>query len=251
MPEIPHDWFADEDFWTAAYPFMFPEERFAKAAEQVDKIQRLAGFELRTVLDLCCGPGRHSVQFAQRGYQVTGVDRSACLLEKARQHAATENLNIEWIEQDMRAFRRPECFDLAVNLFTSFGYFDDDAENRGVLGNVFESLKPGGAFIIDTLGKEPLARDFKPTGADEVPGAGWMIQRRTVSDDWSRISVEWLLIREGTVRTYGFRHWLYSGRELKEMLRAAGFAEVQLFGNLDGIPYGAEAQRLVAVARKG
>ena len=141
MPEIPHDWFADEDFWAAAYPFMFPEERFVKAAEQVDKILRLAGFEPRTVLDLCCGPGRHSAQFAKRGFRVTGVDRSPFLLQKARQCAAAENLDIEWIEQDMRAFRRPEGFDLAVNLFTSFGYFDDDAENRAVLRNVLPSTR--------------------------------------------------------------------------------------------------------------
>jgi hypothetical protein len=71
-----------------------------------------------------------------------------------------------------------------------------------------------------------------------------------VSDDWCRVSVEWLLIQNDTVRRLGFRHWLYSGRELKEMLRAAGFAEVTLFGNLDGIAYGPEAERLIAVARK-
>jgi SAM-dependent methyltransferase len=250
MPEPPHDWFADEDFWEAAFPFMFPEARFANAAEQAEKVLKLVGAEPQCILDLCCGPGRHSVPLAKMGYRVTGVDRSPFLLNKARHSAVAAGLDIEWVEQDIRDFRRPASFDLAINLFTSFGYFEDDAENRAVLRNVFESLTSGGAFVIDTLGKEPFARIFQPAGADEVPGAGWMIQRRTVSDDWSRVSVEMLLIQNNVVRTHGFRHWLYSGRELKEMLRAAGFAEVRLYGNLDGIDYGPEAQRLVAVARK-
>lgn len=250
MPEIPHNWFADEDFWATAFPFMFPEARFTNALQQVDKLLKLAGAEPQSVLDLCCGPGRHSVPFAKRGFQVTGVDRSPFLLHKAREYAAAENVDVEWIEHDMRTFRRRECFDLVINLFTAFGYFDDAAENQAVLGNVFESLRPGGTFVIDTLGKETLARTFQPTVADEVPGAGLMIQRCTVCDDWSRVASEWLTIRDGTVRTHRFRHWLYSGRELKEVLRTAGFAEVQLFGNLGGINYDSEAQRLVAVARK-
>ncbi len=250
MPEIPHDWFTDESFWEAAFPFLFPEARFAHAITQVDNVLKLAGTEPESLLDLCCGPGRHSIEFARRGLDVTGVDRSPYLLSKAHKAATEEQLDIEWIEQDMRDFRRPESFDLAINLFTSFGYFEDDAENLAVLRNVYDSLKPGGTFVIDTLGKEPLARIFEPMRVQEVPGSGWMIQKAAIIDDWNRIFVEVLLVGEEGTSSHGFRHWLYSGREMKEMLRGAGFAEIQLMGNLGGSPYGSEADRLVAVARK-
>ena len=69
-------------------------------------------------------------------------------------------------------------------------------------------------------------------------------------DDWCRIHNEWTLIKEGRTQTFGFEHAIYSGRELKERLLAAGFRQVRLFGNLEGAPYGLDAARLIAVATK-
>ena len=80
------EWFENESFWRAFYPKMFNENRFAAADGQVRQVLRLAGKRRGAVLDLCCGPGRHSVAFAKRGWQVTGVDRSQFLLNKARSH---------------------------------------------------------------------------------------------------------------------------------------------------------------------
>jgi hypothetical protein len=71
-----------------------------------------------------------------------------------------------------------------------------------------------------------------------------------VRDDWTRVSNQWTLLKDGHAKDFIFEHTIYSGRELKERLLAAGFRHVQLFGSLLGIPYGLEAQRLVAVARK-
>jgi 2-polyprenyl-3-methyl-5-hydroxy-6-metoxy-1,4-benzoquinol methylase len=71
-----------------------------------------------TVLDLCCGPGRHAVELARRGFQVTGVDACGFLLDRAAEHAARANLTADWVKQDMRRLLRPEAFDLACNLFT-------------------------------------------------------------------------------------------------------------------------------------
>ena len=104
---------------------------------------------------------------------------------------------------------------------------------------------------IDTKGKECLAEVFSPAGCDEVPDQGLFLQRSEVLDDWCRVRVEWLLIEGERVRRFAFTHWLYSGRELRAMLLAAGFATVSLYGHLDGSPYGPGAPRLVAVARKG
>ena len=113
------EWFEDESFWMEMYPFMFPEERFKAAEEQVEKILSLVGFQGSSVLALCCGPGRHSIVLARRGFTVTGVDRTPFLLEKAKQRAKTENVNVEWILSDMRNFIRPNAYELVLNLFTS------------------------------------------------------------------------------------------------------------------------------------
>src|SRR3954453_16554332 len=121
-------WFEEDDFWRDLYPYMFPVERLAAAPEQVSQILALAGVSGGDVLDLCCGPGRHSVEFARQGFRVTGVDRSPYLLDRAREHAATAGTSIEFVREDMREFCRPDAFDLAVNLFTSFGYFEHQDE---------------------------------------------------------------------------------------------------------------------------
>src|SRR5438477_7484485 len=101
------EWFEDESFWIEMYPYMFPEERFNIAEEQVEKALALTGLQPGTVLDLCCGPGRHSVALAARGIKVTAVDRTEFLLNKARQRAAEMNAEIEFVLSDMRHFLRP------------------------------------------------------------------------------------------------------------------------------------------------
>ena len=117
------EWFEDESFWIATYPFLFSETRFEAAEQHLDDILDLVGMDSGSVLDLCCGPGRIAIPLAQRGFRVTAVDRSPFLLEKGMERAAHENLNIEWVEKDMREFERPAAFDLVLNLNTSFGYF--------------------------------------------------------------------------------------------------------------------------------
>ena len=96
------------------------------------------------MLDLCCGPGRFSIELAKRGFRVTGVDRTRFLLGKAKSREKKAGVKVEWVESDMRDFVRPGAFDLALSMFTSFGYFDDKADDLRVLRQVCESLKPGG-----------------------------------------------------------------------------------------------------------
>jgi ubiquinone/menaquinone biosynthesis C-methylase UbiE len=86
-------WFEDESFWSEMYPFMFPEERFRLAEEQIEKALALVGYKEGTVLDLCCGPGRHSLALAKRGIQVTAVDRSEFLLHKAKEETIGKKIS--------------------------------------------------------------------------------------------------------------------------------------------------------------
>lgn len=249
MPESKPEWFADDALWAATYSTMFPESRLAQAPAEIERILALVGQPPTDVLDLACGPGRHSVLLAQRGLRVTAVDRSPFLLEKARRRAADRHVTVEWIQQDMREFVRPDAFDLALSLFTSFGFFRNPAENQHVLENVHMSLRPGGSLVMDMMGKEILARIFTPTSAQEIP-EGLLVQRRQAVNDWSMMYNQWILLAGGRQTTFELEHWLYSGWELRQMLEAAGFHDIRLFGNLEGDPYGPAATRLVALARK-
>ncbi len=191
------DWFESEALWARFFSFMFTDAHFTAAVENVPKIVALTGVTGGSVLDLACGPGRFAVAFAQAGFRVTGVDRTRFLLDKARERATQAGATVEWVEQDMREFLRPDAFDLALNVYTSFGYFDDPAENRRVLESILASLKPGGTFVFEHIGKELLAGRFQPTQADNLADGSIMIQRRKVIDDWSRIDVEWIILEGG------------------------------------------------------
>jgi SAM-dependent methyltransferase len=249
-PPSSDDWFLDEEFWAATFPFMFPPSSFADAAEHVGDLLALADLAFGSVLDLACGPGRFSVPLAQRGFLVTGVDSTGFLLDKARAFAASVPVHVEWVQEDMRNFVRPGAFDLAINLFTSFGYFDSPRENQSVLENVAASLKPGGVLVLDVMGKEIVASIFQPTRSREIPGEGILVYRCLGIEDWSRIENEWLLISGRGVRTFRLRHWLYAGAELRDLLLSSGFSAVELKGSFKGAAYGPGAERLIAVARK-
>jgi SAM-dependent methyltransferase len=244
------EWFEKDVFWKELYPFMFPGERIEAAREDVDQILFLTKFKKGKALDLCCGPGRHTVEIARRGIEVTAVDRSPFLLNKAKARARKAKVRVEWVKQDMRRFVRPKYFDLILNLFTSFGYFDDKNDDLKVLRNIYESLKPGGACVLEMMGKENLARIFLPTSSQALPDGSLLVQRHKIFDDWTRIRNEWILIRKGKATTFIFHHTIYSGQELKERLLNTGFSQVKLYGDLMGSDYNNEAARLVAVAFK-
>ncbi|MGD0775050.1 MAG: class I SAM-dependent methyltransferase [Candidatus Solibacter sp.] len=244
------EWFEDESLWRELYPYVFPLERVAAAEGQVSGILALTGVTGGAVLDLCCGPGRHAVEFARRGFAVTGVDRSGFLLERARERADAAAVAVEWVLDDMREFARPATFDLACNLFTSFGYFQREEDNLRVLRNVRESLRDGGTLVMDMVGRERMERQgMEPRHTHFADGAV-LIQQPHVNQDWTRLDNDWTLVKAGQSRGYRFEHYLYSGPGLEERLLSCGFAGVRLYGDLDGSPYGPEALRLVAVARK-
>lgn len=245
------EWFDDESLWRDLYPYMFPESRFAAAIKDSAKVLRLTRPRGKDVLDLCCGPGRFSIALAKRGYRVTGVDRNRFLLNKARARARSGKAKIEWVTQDMRDFVRPGAFDLALSMFTSFGYFEDKRDDMRVLKNIATSLRPGGIFLIEMHGKEWIAHHYAAVRMDSLPGGARLIQAHEVLDDWTRLRNEWILIRRGRAKTYRFNLTIYSAQELRDRLEQAGFSDVKLYGGLDGGEYGLRANRMAAVARKG
>lgn len=244
------DWFADDSFWAELYPFEFPETVFATGEAQIEHAIDLSGVRGGPALDLGCGPGRHAIALAKRGFRVTAVDISRFHLAKARERAEAAGLAVEFVESDMRSFVRPEAYNLALSLFTSFGYFEDKQDDLRVLRNVHRSLKAGGVLLMDIMGKERLARVFQPTVSQRASDGTLLIRRHEIVDDWTRVRNEWIIVRKDQTRTLEFVVRLYSGQELKELLGAAGFPTITLYGGLDGRSYDFNAERLVAVAGK-
>ncbi|PKL07441.1 MAG: hypothetical protein CVV51_14095 [Spirochaetae bacterium HGW-Spirochaetae-7] len=248
MPED-EPWFSDESFWTEFAPLLFGGDRWAEAPAVVDAILALSGASPgASVLDMCCGPGRHALEFAARGHPVVGIDITEPYIAAARDSAAAMGLSAEFIHADARSWSRPGAFDLALNLFTSFGYFGTAAEDVAMLERIRESLAPGGVLVMDLVGKEIAARDFIEGEWFERDGRLVLTEFEVVGA-WEGLRNRWILV-DGDRRTD--RAWvqrLYAGTELREALLDAGFGSVQLFGTWSGAPYGATAERLIAVAR--
>jgi len=248
---MPVDWFDDDLLWKIMEPVMFTEARIAHTPAEVDSIKSLCKIQQEdAILDLCCGVGRHSLELARRGHKVVGVDRTKLYLEKAVMNAKKENLLIEFVQDDMRTFYRKNSFDVVLSMFTSFSYFEDHEEQMHVLRNIYSSLRAGGRFILESAGKEILARIFLRQNWSEWPH-GFMMEERDTIENWSKMHNKWIFIeRNGTVHRWDVTHWIYSGSEIKEMLEKVGFSDIKVYGDLDGSPYDNEAMRLVVVATK-
>jgi SAM-dependent methyltransferase len=244
------EWFTDENFWRDLYPVLFPDGAFAEAQVQVDKIIELTGVGSGAALDLCCGPGRHIIPLAKRGFQVTGVDRTPFLLEIARARATEEKLSVELVQSDMREFVRSQTFDLIVNIFTSFGYSADQNDDLKVLQFVHQNLKPGGVFVLDIFSKEWFAANYQKIRVTRLENGALFMQRNEILDDWTLVKSKWVLIQGTDVRAFDFRARIFSGLEMKQLLNAAGFRDIRLCGDWDGSPYDINVKRLIAIARK-
>ena len=99
-------------------------------------------------------------------------------------------------------------------------------------------------------GKEQIAAIYQPSSADTIDGAGILVQQREVLQSWSRLRNRWTVIQDGRATSVEFEHTLYSAREITDLAEKAGFAAVDIFGDLDGGPYGPGAERLIVAATR-
>ena len=243
-------WHKDDDFWGLFEGILFTQGRLAAAQTEVDQIIALLSIgDGAHILDLPCGVGRHALEFARRGHAVVGIDRTASYIDRARAEASRRTLDVTFEAGDMRDVCMPDTFDVVVNLFGSFGYFEQPKDDRTVVEHMYASLRAGGQFLIETMGKEILARTFRARDWSEE-GDLLLLSERTISEHWSRVDTRWIAIR-GTER---FEHRVsvrsYSAAELSALLAACGFGDIRVFGSLNGIPYDQAAQRLVVIGRK-
>ncbi|MEU3742284.1 class I SAM-dependent methyltransferase [Streptomyces sp. NPDC032198] len=242
-------WYEDDGFWSDFSETMFSERRRAETADVVARSPLLAFPAGSRVLDLCCGPGLYLVPLVRRGYTVTGVDLSAELLKRARAVCEDAAADVRLIRADMLTHVEPESYDVVLNVFTSFGYFDDARDNAQVLRNAHDSLVPGGQLLIDVMGKEVLAGWIGRPQVVELDGA-YVVQRDTVLDDWTRLRTDWTLVRDGVAREASITSFLYSAAELRTLFEDAGFTGVECFGGFEEEPYDQHARRLIVRGTK-
>lgn len=241
----------DDSVWAVGRQSIFPVGAFAAAPAEMAACLKLAGVTgACDVLDMPCGPGRHALPLARVGHRVTAVDITPSYLEELRGHAVDGELDIDIVQADMREFVRPEAFDLALNLYHSFGYFDDKEDDRRVLRNFATSLRPGGVLVMDLIDKDVLARELRPFNERLLDDGTLVREESLVSPDGDWLHSTWTYLRPGERHEFDMSHRLYGGAELRRELLDAGFSAVDLFGGLDGRPFDAAAVRLVAVARR-
>lgn len=242
------DWYLEDDFWRNFGPLMFNEDSFHQAAEQLPGLLDLLAIEPKAVLDLGCGPGRHALPLAASGYPVTAVDTSRTLLDHLE--AARGELPIEIIEADMREFVRADSFDLVLVMWTSFGYFADEADHEQVLANIHQSLKAGGRLVLDLVGVEYLARSLEPAHVTEYDDGRLLLERPALIDDMTRLDNEWLLIDGDQVLRTHFSHRVWSAGEIRTLLRRCGFEVEAIYGDYDGAEYDLDAERMIVIASR-
>jgi SAM-dependent methyltransferase len=148
------DWTLDyfDDPYTELHPF--PDA--AQTDREVETLLTLLPPGPARVLDVGCGPGRHALRLAQRGYRVIGVDTSLRFLAEARADAQ-DLAEIEFLQLDMRSLNFEAEFDAALSLFTAWGYFSDQ-QNQQILERVARALRPGGRLIMDLAPRDWLVR---------------------------------------------------------------------------------------------
>jgi SAM-dependent methyltransferase len=196
-----------------------------------------------TTLDLACGAGRH-VSFLSARQETVGLDLSPWLLDVARQ----QNPATPLVRADMRSLPfRDGAFTLVVNLFTSFGYFTDDAQNKGVLAEVARVTADGGWLVLDFLNAPAARGTVVPFDRTQI-GSSWVEQRRDVSASGRFIRKTINLETEGQVFTERVR--LFDPSELIAMLVDCGFTVAEVCGDYHGHPLTSTSPRAILIARR-
>lgn len=251
MTEIPRDWydgFFDTSEWLEQ---VVPRITAERTQQEVDFIvEKLALEPGEHVLDLACGHGRISLELARRGYRVTGLDLSARSLELARRAADEEGLDVEWVRGDMRE-PPPGPLDAVVNMYTAFGYFEEEAEDQRVLDAVAAALRPGGRFLIEIINPLGLARVYRDRTWDTTPDGTLHLQEHSYDFLRGRNSAVWTFIHaDGTRGELVHSLRMYAPHELAAMIAAAGLEIFGAWGGTDGGELSFERTRTILAARK-
>jgi SAM-dependent methyltransferase len=211
------------------------DAQHASAKREVEFIARQLGLSKGArVLDAPCGTGRHLKLFAEKGFTATGIDINTVCLELARKNCAGLDVRIEPGNMaDLAAFEGR--FDATVNLFSSFGYFATEAENRAVMWELVSTLKPGGTLVISVIDREWLLKVFRPVDWKD-DGRQFVLEGRKY-DPVTHYNEAWVVIVDqasGQAKRHFHRIRLYSSDEIVGLMQECGLKDVKIFGGVDG-----------------
>ena len=244
-PEWPVAFF-DDDYLRIYRPQFQPERTEAETRFIAASLGVAPGAE---VLDLACGFGRHTIGMAQHGYRMTGLDFNPRYLEIAAADAQAAGVQVTWRTGDMRALGVQQGFDAIYSYFTSFGYFDDD-DNERVLAEVARALRPGGRFLMEMMNRDHLiAQPQQRTWTQRDDGA-LLMEETSLDPVTSRVVSRQVLIdpQGGTQVTKEYSLRAYTCAELSALLRRHGLVVTGVSGGAEHLTYGPESRRLALVA---
>ncbi|MDQ4149543.1 MAG: class I SAM-dependent methyltransferase [Actinomycetota bacterium] len=235
--------------WLDNFLLQIPPRHTAREVDGV--IERLELTGGARVLDLACGYGRHSLELAGRGFRVTGLDLSEPSLAIARKKSEEAGVAVDFVHSDMREIPFVEEMDAVINMYSSFGFLETEAEDELVLAAVARCLKPGGRFLLDTSSALYLFRNYKPQVWVELADGTILLERQIYDVRSGRTETTWrFLSTSGEEHRLYFSMRAYTLPELVNMLRRAGMEPHAVFGSLDGEEYDLDSPRLVLVAAK-
>ncbi|MBC8144962.1 MAG: class I SAM-dependent methyltransferase [bacterium] len=250
------EWFAD---WFASdyYLKLYSHRDHDEAEECIDLILRATGFDRGRwhsdgarsprALDLATGPARHAIALARRGFVVTAVDLSPTLLNHARAEAERAGVSITFIESDMRAIEFSGEFDLGVQLFSSFGYFDNDEDDMLVLRHMHNSLHAGGHYALDLMNERWLEKNLVKHSERSFEDIE-VIEDRWIAD--GRVVKRITIPTDAKTMEFTESVRLFAPDVIEKMLRDAGLVPEKWFGDYDGTPYDSDgSKRMIIISR--
>lgn len=237
-------WYASW-FDTSYYHMLYKNRDDAEAQRFLDNlIEKLQPKKSDRLLDLACGKGRHSIYLAQKGFKVTGVDLSAQSIKHAKQF---ETSKLSFAVHDMREVFKPNHFDIIINAFTSFGYFENDEDHLDTLKNITKGLRKNGIFVMDFMNVPKVIANMKQREQKTIDGIQFRMTRK-VKEGY--IVKRILFSDKGKKYAFEERVRAFTKADLQKMFKKAGLEITDTFGDYDLKPYRkATADRLILVAK--
>jgi SAM-dependent methyltransferase len=242
------EWFKDW-FNTPEYLNVYRHRNESDAEQHIDLItSNILLNPDSKILDMACGAGRHAILLARKGYNVTGVDLSENLLSIAEELSLNENLPAKFIHSDIREYISEMKFDLILNLFTSFGYFETDDENFSILKKAYDLLKPGGSFVLDVFNSYYLTKNLVEFSEEKINNSE-IHQYREIKD--KRVIKKIVVTKDGKLSRYLESVRMYTIEELENVLNKIGFDIYKTFGDFLGNEFEHfNSPRLILICRK-
>ncbi|GAB1356398.1 class I SAM-dependent methyltransferase [Cloacibacterium normanense] len=227
-------WFK-EWFNTPYYHILYKDRDFVEAENFIRNLtQDLQLSKDSKIIDLACGKGRHSVFLQQLGYEVLGVDLSEESIEHNKQFetSADETPKLTFEVHDMRNELYPnvssEKVNAVFNLFTSFGYFDDDEDDRKVFSSVKNVLQNDGIFVLDFLNEKFVKNTLVDETTVTKDGIDFLIKKRI---EEKHVIKDIFFEDKGESFHYFEKVKLHTLEEIKKIAESFGFEAVKIWGN--------------------